>query len=235
LPNLHSWFQVTGPAGLWWLAAGSFVVALSGALMPGPLLVAAIREGVRQGARAGPLLTLGHGILEAAVVVLVYLGAGGFLKRPGPFAVVALAGGAALLVMGALMLRGARKATMAGPTGAAAPEESSGGAAGLGRTVLAGAGVSLSNPYWSLWWVTVGMGYLASAAAWGWPGLGVFFAGHILADLAWYWLVTAAVARGRKLLSDRGYRALIVGCGLFLVGFAGQFLGAGLGGLSTFF
>jgi threonine/homoserine/homoserine lactone efflux protein len=95
--------------------------------------------------------------------------------------------------------------------------------------------VSLSNPYWSIWWVTTGAFFLGIAAPRGWAGVGVFFAGHILADLAWYWLVTAAVARGRKLLSDRGYRALIVGCGLFLVGFAGQFLGAGLGGLSTFF
>ena len=203
--------------------------------MPGPLLVAAIREGVRQGARAGPLLTAGHGLLEAGVVVLVYLGAGGLLKRPGPFAVVALTGGAALLVMGALMLRNARKATMGDPASGTAPAEGSGGAAGLGRTVLAGAVVSLANPYWSLWWVTVGMGYLASAAAWGWPGLGVFFVGHILADLAWYWLVTAAVARGRRILSDRGYRVLMVCCGIFLLGFAGQFLGAGLGKLSALF
>jgi len=235
---IEAWFQVQGLAGLFCLAAGSFVVALSGALMPGPLLVAAIREGVRQGARAGPLLTLGHGVLEAGVVALAYLGLGGFLRRPGPQAVLALVGGAALLAMGAMMLWGARRVSAAELTaggaepGAGGAPRTGGGTGAGAKAALAGAVVSLSNPYWSIWWVTTGVFFLGFAARWGWLGVAVFFVGHILADLAWYWLVTWAVARGRRLLTDRSYRLLIAGCALVLIAFAASFLGMGAGALA---
>ncbi|HOX04975.1 MAG TPA: LysE family transporter [Planctomycetota bacterium] len=228
---IEGWFRVEGPAGLLCLAAGSFVAALSGALSPGPLLVAAIREGARQGARAGAVLTLGHGILEAAVVALIYAGLGERLARPGPKAVLALAGGTMLLVMAVAMLVGARRASVAELSASPGPG-APGGRGALGRTVLAGALVSMSNPYWWIWWVTVGMGYMASASIWGWAGVWVFFAGHILADLGWYWLVTWAVSRGRRLLTDRSYRLLIAGCALVLVAFAASFLGMGAGMLS---
>ncbi|MCX5849133.1 MAG: LysE family transporter, partial [Deltaproteobacteria bacterium] len=52
-------------------------------------------------------------------------------------------------------------------------------------------------------------------------------AGHILADLAWYSLVSAAVAGGRHFLTDRLYRALIEFCAVFLIVFAGYFAYAG--------
>ena len=225
---IAGWFTVKGPLGLLCLAAGAFVAGLSGALSPGPLLVAAIREGVRQGARAGPLLTLGHGILEAAVVVLIYLGLGKSLERPTPQAGLALLGGGMLLVMAVLMLLGARRASAAELSAAADPSGSQ-SLTSFGRTVLAGGVVSLSNPYWWIWWATIGMGYLASAARWGWTGIAVFFVGHILADLGWYWMVTLAVSRGRKLLTDRSYRLLIAGCALLLLAFAAWFLGLGAG------
>ena len=42
----------------------SFVIALSGAMMPGTLLTVTISESSRRGMIAGPLLILGHGILQ---------------------------------------------------------------------------------------------------------------------------------------------------------------------------
>jgi threonine/homoserine/homoserine lactone efflux protein len=42
----------------------SFIIALSGAMMPGPLLTATISESSQRGVFAGPLLIVGHGILE---------------------------------------------------------------------------------------------------------------------------------------------------------------------------
>ena len=71
------------------------------------------------------------------------------------------------------------------------------------------------------------MGYLASAARWGWTGIGVFFVGHVAADLAWYWLVTFTVSRGRRLLSELSYRLLIAACALFLLAFGGLFIWRG--------
>jgi len=166
--------------------------------------------------------------------VLIYAGLGKKLMAPTPQAVLALVGGGMLLVMAVLMLAGVRRAD-ASALSAGAGSDGSGGAppaAGIGRTVLAGSLVSMSNPYWWVWWATIGMGYMASAARWGWLGVGVFFVGHILSDLAWYWLVTWAVSRGRRLLTDRSYRLLIAACALVLVAFAASFLGMGAGTLA---
>jgi len=58
-------------------------------------------------------------------------------------------------------------------------------------------------------------------------GIAFFFTGHILADLSWYSLVSAAVAGGRNFLTDRLYRGLIAVCAVFLVVFAGYFVYAG--------
>lgn len=66
------------------IAITSFLIGLSGAMMPGPVLTvtigetaarllgdgpAAIRRARTRGALAGPLIVLGHGVLEVLLVV----------------------------------------------------------------------------------------------------------------------------------------------------------------------
>ena len=61
--------------------------------------------------------------------------------------------------------------------------------------VLTGILLSIANPYWFIWWATIGMGYIMYSVKFGLPGIISFFAGHILADLAWYYLVSFSVAK----------------------------------------
>lgn len=197
----------------------SFTLALSGALMPGPLLTVTLAHAGRRGFVAGPLVVLGHALPELVLVGLVVAGFGAWLKLPAVEGTIATAGGALLLLLGAGMIRSRPEL----PSGKV-PQDP----AGPGP-VLAGVVASVSNPYWSLWWATVGLGYLASAIRSGFFGLAVFFAGHILADLAWYSLVSLGVARGRRLLGRGGYARLVSGCGLFLLLFGGWFLVRGVG------
>ncbi len=197
----------------------SFIIGLSGALMPGPLLAVAIRDSARRGVTAAPLLVAGHAILEGALVALILLGLAGWLKGEAATAVISLAGGAMLLYMAVGMAREARtlKAPLAGPVPGGA---ASGGAAGAARCVVDGVVVSLSNPYWSFWWATIGLGYLVVARSLGVPGVAAFFAGHILSDFAWYMFVGVAVSMGRGRLSDRLYRGVVGCCAACLVFFA---------------
>lgn len=70
----------------------SFLLALSGAMMPGPLLTATIGESASRGPSTGPLLILGHGILEVALLLLLFLGLSPFFQSRWVFIAIALAG-----------------------------------------------------------------------------------------------------------------------------------------------
>lgn len=196
----------------------SFMIALSGALMPGPLLTITIMDASRKGFRVGPLIVLGHGILELALVFLILAGLGPYLKHPGIIGVLGMAGGTVLIWLGISMVRSARKPGFADQR-ARVPFS--------GGSVFYGIMASLSNPYWIIWWATIGMGYLAAAWKYGAAGICVFFSGHILADLLWYSAISFTVSRGKSWVSTPFYKKMILFCGLFLAVFGIWFIGFG--------
>ena len=57
----------------------------------------------------------------------------------------------------------------------------------------AGVVATVANPYWLLWWATIGANFVALARQGGALGLVSFFSGHILADFLWYTLVAFLV------------------------------------------
>jgi len=193
--------------------------------MPGPLLAITISESARRGFWAGPQLMLGHGILELALIAALVAGLSQFIENELVLAVVSLVGGAVLLGMGFLTVRrGWQKATI--------PTASPG--MGRGRTlVLSGIVVSLSNPYWLIWWITIGMTYLLWSLNLGIAGVALFFTGHISADLAWYALVAFIVGTGRKFMNTTVYRGLLIVCGLALLSLGGYFITSGVSFLSS--
>jgi threonine/homoserine/homoserine lactone efflux protein len=93
--------------------------------------------------------------------------------------------------------------------------------------MISGILMSVANPYWIIWWATIGLGYILYSWRFGFWGIAFFFVGHILADLVWYSLIAAAVAGGRHFLTHRFYRGLIAVCAVFLMVFAGYFAYAG--------
>ena len=196
----------------------SFIVALSGAIMPGPLLTVTITESSRRGVMTGPLLIAGHAILELALVLALLMGLAPLLKMEPVFIVIALAGSAVLLWMGIGMLK--TLPTMTLVTGAS---DASGK-----NLILSGILMSLVNPYWSIWWATIGLGYILHSMDAGIMGVVAFFTGHILGDLFWYAAVSTAIWKGRQLLSDRGYRILIGTCAACLIVFSCLFAWSGM-------
>jgi len=193
----------------------SFVLALSGALVPGPLFTLTVSESLRRGAKAGPLIILGHGLLEITLVVLLFFKVTPFLTGPDARLLISVTGGVILIIMGGMLFRDSRSARLVLSAG-----QSQRGM----HPVISGVLGSLSNPYWTIWWVTIGLGYLVSSLRYGVPGVMAFFAGHISADLLWYSIISYAVSRGQKIMGERGYRFLLSACGIFLVLFGGWFL-----------
>jgi threonine/homoserine/homoserine lactone efflux protein len=200
----------------------AFLIGLSGAVMPGPLLTACVGYTLERGFWAGgPLLVLGHALLEGALVLLVLAGLGPLLARRKVGAAIGIVGGAVLLWMGWSMLAWASR----GSAGLA--EGASGGAPPL-HPILAGVLISLANPYWSLWWATIGLKYIAVSRQAGRSGLAAFFCGHQLSDLGCYGFVAGALTWGREAMSAGVYRWLIGVCGGALLGFGLYFVGAAL-------
>ena len=88
--------------------------------------------------------------------------------------------------------------------------------------------LSVSNPYWSLWWASVGAGLILTALKWGVLGLAAFYLVHWLTDLGWLNLMSFLTASGRGLVNERIYRGVLLTCGLALIAFGGYFFVAGL-------
>ena len=210
---------------LFTIFTSSFVIALSGALMPGPLLTATISESFRRGFMTGPLMIAGHAILELGLVIVLLLGLAHFFQQPFVFVATALAGAVILFWMAFGMLRSLPSLHLSW----------TGDYTRRIHPVISGILLSVSNPYWIIWWATIGLGYILYSRQFGFWGIAFFFIGHIAADLLWYSLVSAtvAVAGGRHFLTDRLYRGLIAICAILLVVFAGYFAYAGFDKLSA--
>lgn len=192
----------------------AFLIGFSGAMIPGPVLVYAITSSSKRGFWAGPLLVLGHGILEGLLLILLVLGFAKFLSHELFNGIISLAGAGMLAFMGIGMLREARTASLNIKNDA--PVSSL-------HPVPAGILTSISNPFWIIWWATIGLNFLSLSRAYGNLGILTFFSGHILSDLSWYSLISALVTFGRKLISDPIYRGILVFCALALIGFGGYF------------
>jgi threonine/homoserine/homoserine lactone efflux protein len=187
----------------------SFAIALSGALAPGPFLAAVISESSRHGFRSGPLMILGHAFLEIVMVAVLVLGLGQFIRNPLILAAIGLSGAVILVCFGLTMLVSAPKLHL---EFASVPRPPAG-------HVLLGITMSLANPYWTVWWLTIGLGLVLSAQKSGLAAVAVFFAGHISADLAWYSIVSYIMSRGKKFISLPVYRVVIAACGITLIAF----------------
>ncbi|MGA1839827.1 MAG: LysE family transporter [bacterium] len=198
------------------IAVSAFVVALTGALMPGPLLTVTISESIKRGKWTGLFLIIGHSILELGLILLILAGFGSLFKINKVVGTISLIGGIILIWMGwdtAKKAKGLSLSYQIEKTG-----NSSYG------PILTGILASVSNPYWSIWWATIGIGYLAASLIHGWMGIASFFIGHISADFAWYTLISFSIASGKKFISNRIYHAVLISCGGILCLFGIIFL-----------
>lgn len=207
------------------LSVAAFLIALTGAMAPGPYLTVTITRTIQRGRLSALLMLVGHALLEAVLLVGFAFGLQGFLAQPTVMNVLSIAGGAFLLWMGGSLMIGVLRGTVAADLEAAEVESRMG-------PVVHGAAVSLANPYWLLWWVTIGAALAAKGLSFGPTGVAAFYIGHELADLAWYAAVILAVSSGKRLLSPRVYRAIMGVLAAFLLYLGARFLISGLSGVT---
>lgn len=199
----------------------SFIVAFSGAMIPGPFMTTTISESARRGPWVGPKMIAGHALLELALLFALFFGLAPLFTNKIFFVIVSLAGGAIMIWMAHGMFRALRTLEIATTSKSGKPV----------NLFVAGIAMSLANPYWIIWWATVGLGYLVVAQKLGFTGVIFFFAGHILGDLVWYSAISFAVGKGGKFIGNRTYKILVGSCAVLLSGFAVWLVVTGIGKL----
>lgn len=199
----------------------AFVTGLSGALMPGPLLAMTIGQVSLTGSwLVVPLMMAGHAALEMVVVGLLIAGLVQALRSPWPRGIISLVGGSVLLWMGYGMVLSAGSLSLS-----AGHAEQALSPWGL---FLAGAAISALNPTFLPWWATVGAGGMAQLAPRTAGEYLSFYLGHELSDFGWYGLVGLALVSGRGFLSPAVYQALVLLCGVAVIGLALLFMYTGV-------
>ena len=205
----------------------SFGMAIGAVLSPGPVTTAIISQTPRLGWVTGPLVSIGHALLELLMVLLITLGLSGILGALAVQTAIALLGGLLLLWMGGNMLYGALKGRLRLPEGSKPDEKLD-----YGKMLGIGVMTSVTNPFWYAWWMTAAAVYLLQAKAVGLMPVMGFYLGHVSADFLWNTTLSTAVGGGKKFMTDKVYSGLISACSLFLIYLAVKFLMTGINGIT---
>jgi threonine/homoserine/homoserine lactone efflux protein len=194
---------MTASLGLFLLSAAG--ISLSGVMLPGPLTAATIAKGYRE-QNAGIFIALGHAVIELPLMALIYFGFAHFFASPEAKKVIGLAGGLMLIAMGSVVVWNIKKAQ--------------GEAADLPyNSLVTGIMMTGANPYFFLWWATIGIALIATAAEFGIWGLVVFAVVHWSCDLVWEQFISMSVFRTKHLWTQKVQRIVFGVCALVLVGF----------------
>ena len=194
--------------------ASVFVISLSGALMPGPVFATVLTKSCKS-PWAGAQASLGHAVIEVPLILLISFGAAAFFDQAAVKFVLGVAGGGMVVWMGIGMFR-ARKIIASGQKDTPY------------NAFTAGILLSASNPFFILWWATVGALLILKAAEFGAGGLWALILTHWSTDLIWMSIVSAVVYRTHKLWAPAFQEAVFTGCSLLLVGFGGWFVVSGI-------
>ena len=186
-------------------------ISLSGVLAPGPVTTQSIVMGAKN-RFAGSLIAVGHGIVEFPLIILITFGAAKIFQHQTARIVIGLVGGAMLLFMAYGIYKSAKSS-----------DEKSGKII-ADRPILAGIILSAGNPYFLVWWATVGLALAGQAKGLGIWAFAAFAIVHWLCDLIWYQLLSWTSFKGTTLLKGRGQIIVLIVCAIAMGFFGIKFI-----------
>jgi threonine/homoserine/homoserine lactone efflux protein len=190
---------------IWIYLLSAVGISLSGVMLPGPLTAATIAKGYHE-KNAGIFIGLGHGIIEVPIIALINFGFATYLTIPLVKQATGVAGGLLLVIMG-LMIVLTFKKPVAGFV--SLPYNS----------LVTGIIMTGGNPYFFLWWATVGVALIAGAVTFGIYALVLFTVVHLACDIGWEQVVSMTVFKTRHLWTPHVQKVVFGICALVLVGF----------------
>jgi len=186
------------------------LISLSGVLAPGPLTAVVIGKGARS-PYAGALIGIGHGVVEIPLIILIYLGMSIIFKLEWLQIIIFIIGGIFLGLMAYDMFKSIYTNKV-------------GNKDYRGSSIFAGIALSAGNPYFILWWVTVGVAIITKVATYGKLVLAIFIVLHLSCDVFWYFVLSTLTYNGKRFFGLTFQKVLFVICGVFLSFFSIKFV-----------
>jgi len=194
---------------------GAMVVGFSGALTPGPMLTLVISSTAEKGFWTSFFIVVGHALLELLVVAAFFLGLIRYLENPLIARMIGVVGGLFLLYLGVdILVSVARRKFRIDFKSMI--EKRTINARSTGIIIMKGILVSLMNPYWYIWWISIGAAFIIKSVKFDAGGVTAFFTGHISADFIWYLFIGFLISTGRRFLNQKVYNGILIACSIFL-------------------
>ena len=190
------------------------IISLSGVMMPGPMFAVTVAKSYKS-QFAGTQIALGQAIVEIPLILLIYFGFARFFEEELVQIILYLIGAAMLLWLGVSMFRARSGVIEKGKDLAY-------------NAVMAGVVTSLFNPFFILWWASIGIMLIRNSLDFGLTGFALFIPVHWLCDLIWLSFVSILIYRTQSLWGRKFQEWLFIACSLLLIGFGGWFLILGL-------
>ncbi len=190
------------------------VISFSGVMMPGPMFAVTLAKSYKS-PLAGTQISLGHAVIEVPLILLIYFGFAQFFQNSVVQFVLSIVGGGMIIWLGISMFRARAEVVK--------------GSKDLPYSAFtAGILTSGLNPFFLLWWATIGSLLIMRFLEFGTTGLIVFIVVHWLVDLLWLSFISVLVYRTHSLWGRKFQEGLFIACSLLLVGFGGWFLISGI-------
>jgi len=193
-------------------AATVIIISASGVMAPGPLFAANIAYGLQGGGKAGIKMAVGHTIVELPLVILLGIGVFSFEIFPEFRVLISILGAITLFVFAGIQI----KTTLQMKETTFNLKH---------NAVLTGITLSALNPFFIIWWLSVGFKLISDAMLiWAFVGIIVVFLLHIWMDFVWLYSVACLAAKSSKILSNKNYKILMMGLSAMVIYFGISFI-----------
>ena len=199
---------------MWPLIALTLGISISGVVAPGPMLAVTLAKSCKS-PWAGTLMSLGHAVVETPLIILIYFGFARFFENHAVQFTLAILGGGMIFWMGISMFLNRLKIVREGQD---LPYSA----------FVAGITMSALNPFFLLWWATVGSLLVMKFLDFGVRGLIILIVVHWTCDLIWLTIVSQTVHRTRRFISLRFQECLFIVMAVLLAGFGVYYLISGI-------
>ena len=196
------------------ILASVVVISFSGVMMPGPMFAVTLAKSYKS-PWAGVYISLGHAVIEIPLILLIYLGFAPFFQNSLVRLVLSVLGSGMIIWLGISMFRARTEVVRKGrdlPYNA----------------FTAGILTSGFNPFFLVWWATIGSMLIMWILDFGTVGLIAFILVHWSCDLVWLSIVSNVIYRTHSLWGQKPQEWIFIACSLLLVGFGLWFLISGI-------